>query len=361
MGRAAFALVCAASTASAASTEPIQQQQQAIIYDADSRTEVFEFPDPGARALASRTAALGRRSELRVDVSGAVSVVAPSWAERAALCPGLRFGDQPAFGVCTGVFLEPDLVLTAAHCLLAEDTPSELVLLDGFHYTAARELSWLTRENLHDILEVVARDDFYDYAWLRVSNPKADPLEWSVLDGPLPFGMRVLSINYGGGIPAKIDRGGRAFPFDEDSFLTSLDAFGGASGGPVLSESGDFLGILTSGRADYELSPDGCATFVQTSGSPETASELVLHARRALSGLCAADAESSVCAAPSSSQGETEAGCAMQRASAGRPRQDGIAVLGLALAATACLRMHYALRRRRPRNSPAAIASSQRP
>jgi hypothetical protein len=267
------------------SSSVVQSERAAVIYDADDRVEVFES-EPTVRALAARTVAVGRRGNLSFDEAGSALVTAPSWMEAAGLCPGQRFAMQPAFALCTGLLVGHDLALTAAHCVATGDPLSDLVVVEGFRYESEDALPSIRRGHVHEILEIVAQDPNIDVAWLRLSQPLAEPAPWNPVPAPPAVDEPVLGINHGGGIPAKVDAGGRVIEIDGGAVFVDLDAFGGASGGPVFSWDGALVGILTAGMPDYELSERNCLTYLRTSGVPGLAGELAIGPDEARAVLC---------------------------------------------------------------------------
>jgi hypothetical protein len=288
-----------------------ETERAEVIYDSDDRGEVFEFSDTTVRALAARTVALGRWSDLRFDEAGRVAISAPSWMEAAGLCPDQRFSNQPAFALCTGLLVGRDLVLTAAHCLRSGEQLSELALVEGFRYESEHELATIGRDDVHAILEVLAEEPGLDVAWLRFSNPLDEPVPWSPVPVPPDIDTPVIGINHGGGIPAKVDAGGRVIEADAGRLFVDLDAFGGASGGPVFSREGALVGILTAGAGDYELAERDCFTYARTTAIPGLNGELAVGPDDARSVLCERVIDAPPCPEPIEAALSAEAGCSV--------------------------------------------------
>jgi hypothetical protein len=267
-----------------------EQTTAALVYGDDNRHELFEYD--GATWIGRTTSsvvALGWADE--VD-AGAVH--SPSAREAAGLCSTERFGEQPSFAICTGVALAPDLILTAAHCLRVAPL-DQLVTLRGFAYAVPDELA--PTLDARTITAVVAVDDGLDYAWLRLGS--GTPLSPAEVDLRSPVAAApVVSVNHGLGVPAKVDDGGRVFPRDDQTFWTTIDSFGGASGGPVYDDSGQLRGILTAGSPDFTVSADGCLATRHDPDDQASANELALRIGVALDGLCAADPTAEPCPRP---------------------------------------------------------------
>ena len=267
---------------------------QAVIYGSDDRSEVYEYDrgDWARNVATSSIVALGRLSELAPSADGIVLAV-PTAGERFALCPEERFSDQPAFADCTGVALTPDLVLTAAHCLRSGPL-SELVALSGYYYEQPGQLASIAEASAHAIGAIVYEDAELGYAWLRLEHGGAfGPLGFQ--RAPVLRAMPIVSVNHGASLPAKIDKGGKAFPIGDQAFLATTDAFGGASGGPLFSLSGDLLGILISGSADYRMTSRGCRVAAQLPDEEASANEFAVHIEVAVKGLCAHHPDPAIC------------------------------------------------------------------
>lgn len=290
--------VALAAAACGGAGAPVEERRGVLVYAEDDRVEVFEYqPDDALKqAAASSLVALGFRRDVGATTSA---------AEKLGLCPGERFGAQPAFAFCSGVAVAPHLVLTAEHCLQTGPL-NELTAISGFYYAAADQLAPLEE---HAVTEVVARNPWRDYALVRVAGSALVPVTDIQEAAPLS-GERVASVAHGMGVAAKIDPAGHAYPVvdDERVFVTDLDAFGGASGGPVFAASGALLGVLTSGSSDYEPTDAGCATTRHVPGGEGAANELVLRAKPTLDEVCARQAVPELCAQAAPSAG---AGCAI--------------------------------------------------
>jgi hypothetical protein len=256
------------------------------VYGRDDRIELFEAEDL-ARTLSASTVALGLRNEIEIVSPGVLSVLSPSWGQRARLCEHERFAEQPSFAVCTGVAIGTDLVLTAAHCTRAAALEA-LVVVTGYSYEAPGQLALDGKGQLLAVRALLTSDSYWDYAWLRVDAglsplPAERRVRTDVVDG-----AGVVSVNHGGGLPAKVDRGGVAYPLNADQLVTTLDALGGASGAPVFSTSGNLIGVLSAGSADYVQTASDCVTIATSPDEPDTANELVVRLHVAVNALCEA-------------------------------------------------------------------------
>ena len=275
-------------------SENTTRSTQSVVYGDDDRVEPWADDVPAwlSDIVSTRLVALGPASEVALAPSGEVTLGAPTLGERFELCADEAFTAQPSFAFCSGVIVSSRYVLTAEHCTRALPL-AEQVALSGFFYESQDRLRALEGSDVHAISGVVARDDFYDYAWLEL----AEPLDLPALAvDATTEGELVSSAHHSAGLPAKLARS-TAVAVDDDSFLSTLDAFSGASGGPVFSESGGLLGVLTSGSADYQRTPEGCLRAMQRLDSSEAAAELAVRTERALDGLCSQVHDAELCEA----------------------------------------------------------------
>jgi hypothetical protein len=148
--------------------------------------------------------------------------------------------------------------------------------------------------------------------------------------------MAVVSINHGIGLPAKVHGGARAYHVDERTFLTDLDAFGGASGAPVFTATGQLLGVLSAGSPDYVPTPQGCMQTMRAEPGRDHANELVVRTQTAIDSLCQGAGAPELCP---DERGRQANGCALL------PRVRDLPAVEIVLAGVVLLRK----RRRRVR------------
>lgn len=317
--------------------------REPVIYGDDAREEAYEAPD---LALAHRVRSalvaviLDRDVDLREAASPDVIWSAPNLIERRGVCASERFADQPSVATCTGILVEPDLVLTAGHCARSLNC-AELSLVFDFFYESAGSPRSVDAADVHRCREIVdyrvpTLDEGLDYGWIRLDRPAGEehtPLEVERRAPSIRLGEPLQMFDFGAGVPLKTQRGGSVVdPRAEalDYFVSDLDAFGGSSGAPVLDADGRVLGILASGRADFELSGDGC--LVSSRLDPAVAAERVTYAFRAWEGLAQADVPVADVAVNPSPSSNPSCAVAVRRASglaALRVAPLGIVAIGL--------------------------------
>ncbi len=280
-------------------------QTRAIVYGSDDRREYF---DSGAaeRTLMERSmVALIARRYVRRTPSG-VRIVAPTIGERAQLCPGEAFAEQPAAAFCSGVLVDWDLVLTAGHCAHAIPL-REITVVFGYHLRAPGELL-VGEGDLYEVSGVAAELESQpgsrrpiDYAWLRLRGsvrPPRAPVAFRSDPTVLQRGEGLTFIGSGGGAPMKSDRGGIVSDAGEpwgDHLVASTDTVAGASGGGAFDSAGALVAVLEGGGPDYVTTPEGCNTAFRPDGAFEPL-ETFTRARRARDDLCAqASTTSTIC------------------------------------------------------------------
>jgi hypothetical protein len=302
-GRVALVLACAVVVVGCDARSPtIENVSGAIVYGADDRTEAYL--SGAAQTLASSSiVALVRRSYV-VSTGQGTRITAPSLGAAENLCPGERFAEQPAAAFCSGVLVDWDLVLTAGHCtrLFGLD---DFVVVFGYQYRGPNQLEEL---EVVDVSSIVVEEldppnslPRRDYAWLRLARPassRRSPVAFRAASSPLTRDEPLVSIGAGGGIPIKVDAGGRVV--DErgpifDYFVADTDTAHGSSGGGAFDQEFALVGVLARGASDFVWTDDWCSVAAHAD-SVEAAEEFTF-AYLAVNGLCdsAVGAASSLC------------------------------------------------------------------
>lgn len=316
----------------AAGSENDANLQQRVVYGDDDRSEPFAGGQPTwlTEVASTRLLALGDQADVSVSSDGEVNVDAPTLRQRFDVCDSEEFSAQPSFALCSALIVSSRYALTAAHCARALPLGQQ-VGVSRFYNEPGGELHRLEPGDLHSFTKIVARDDYWDYAWLELTKPI--PALGAATVGPLANGEEVVSVHHSAGLPAKVTRS-TAVGVEETSFVSTLDAFGGASGGPIFSATGTLVGVLTSGASDYVLGADGCFVSARRVDAADAAAERAVRVDFALEELCAVADDSELC--PSSDTASVEPGCAFVRSGALNSRESagpllaaGLTMLGL--------------------------------
>lgn len=128
-----------------------------IIHGDDDRVEAFAVGDDDLRERAQTNAvAITVRDRLIVR-EGAVELDPPSLGMAANLCGDEPFVDQPTLALCSGLLVEPDLVLTAGHC--THMIPCEQMrLVIGYYYEGEGVLAPIDGDDVYECSEVIASE-----------------------------------------------------------------------------------------------------------------------------------------------------------------------------------------------------------
>lgn len=157
-------------------------------------------------------------------------------------------------GFCTATLVAPDRVLTAAHCLFIKRTgararPDRLHFLAGYRKGAYRAHRVAAAAVLHPDYAFDARRSLAgaaaDIAVLTLETPipaaEATPIPIAG-GGPAPApGAPLTTISYARDRPElpSIERGCAILGVERGAVLSDCDVNQGASGGPMLAQSGD--------------------------------------------------------------------------------------------------------------------------
>jgi hypothetical protein len=304
----ALALLVSSGELQACSAPETSLIDKPIIYGADDRLEAFEVIDAAARTTMERSmVALVPRTLASIEGGGFASG-APSLGAKDDLCPGESFAEEPAAAFCSGVLVDWDLVLTAGHCVRFLAI-ADFVVVRGYLYDAPDHLSVSSEDDIRAVDRIVSEaldpqgaKPRLDFAWLHLDRPVGWPWQPApVRVSPLArvVGEKIISVGTSGGVPLKLDAGGRVRDARADSldyFAADTDTAHGSSGGGAFDRSKSLIGIMARGEADIVQSPDGCNLNVRVTDGA-SADEEFTYAAAAVSALCDTTPASSICRA----------------------------------------------------------------
>lgn len=245
-----------------------------VIYGDDNRRDLYEVRNQLFHKLASSTAAMIEKSNLRKNSQGSLEVVEKiTLAEKRNVCLDERFAKQIVAPKCSGFLVGPDLLLTAGHCYFMygnpeQDCKNNAWVFDYSMPTATTQPSKkIQPRNVYNCQKIVAGkfDRYMDFAIIKLDRkvPGREPVQYRQR-GILPAATPLVVIGFPSGLPMKIsDKGSVTNNRNKHTFSTTLDTFQTNSGSGVFnSRTGLLEGILVQGKEDYILkdanNPNSC-------------------------------------------------------------------------------------------------------
>ncbi len=244
-----------------------QPKSHAIIFGADDRKEVFTQPvieklvSPSVAVMVSPVFLKDQGLDYLIDFNSI------SNSFEAALCKGEKFYNQPTASVnCTGFLVAPDLIMTAGHCVTAIDTEvrnevtpqcADFLWIFDYKYLSQGVIeSYIPANKAFKCKEVVyakfehtkqTSKNFLGYgddvALIRIER-KSDRPELPLVQN-IRNNEQVYTVGYPTGLPQKVTVNGRVVSGKyENFFTTTLDIFGGNSGGPILNSKHQAIGVV---------------------------------------------------------------------------------------------------------------------
>ena len=246
-----------------AERQEIATQAFPAVHGTDDRQDLYEVTSAPLREQATLAAVAlideGWTAELQ---NGSWWTDAPTLQQARNVCEGTLFADQPSIAFCSGVLVDSDIVITAAHCMADEILCKETLLVFDYALDAENTPRGVGSDSIYRCRRVLQRDFQKDIAIVQLDRPVAPPRRPAPFrppsQGPLEVGDPVTLVGFPSGLPLKVDVEGNVVARSPSVYQTSSDVFAGHSGSMVLDQQRQIVGLQVRGILAFARSSNGC-------------------------------------------------------------------------------------------------------
>jgi len=230
-----------------------------VVYGEDNRLDLYQVDNSMLLKLADSTVALIDNYKIQVDPATHLARISTvSYADSYDLCPSEPFYNQQTAAFCSGSLVGEDLILTAGHCIPAQEECEGTSFVFGFAVKAADEYPQSVAEaEVYHCSKLLGReqvDNGADWALIRLDRKVThhEPLALN-RSGLISNRTQLVVIGHPAGLPTKVSGGAWVRNASPDGyFIANLDTYGGNSGSAVFNaNTGLVEGVLVRGEQDY--------------------------------------------------------------------------------------------------------------
>lgn len=263
-----------------------------VVYGDDDRLEEYQIINAAVLAAGDATVAILTMSDMINNWDGTYNMSDETLAQYyqsaygRPLCSDEPFRNQPDPAWCSGFLVAPDIIATAAHCIVNSGECSNAVFVFGFvMQDASTPVITIDSSQIYHCSEIIERVETSsgpDWALIRLDREVPDHTPLGIRrSGQVADGSELMIIGHPWGLPRKYAanatvRGNS----DSACFEANLDSFSGNSGSVVLNRGTmQVEGILVRGNEDFvadgecdrtNVCPDsGCPGFEDVTRATE--------------------------------------------------------------------------------------------
>lgn len=225
----------------------VLKDNQKVIYGTDDRVDVFQLPAGPNMDDVDSVVALFRAQDVVDNGNGTSTLQTVNFRVAQNLCPGERFGDQPATDgrigcFCSGFLVAPDIIATAGHCVDAGNVANVRFVFGFRMRNATTAETIINNGEIYRGVAVIGRQlvgNGADWSLVRldrsVTNHRIARIRRA---GRIGNTQDVHVIGHPTGLPTKF-AGGAAVRNNQPNafFVANLDTYGGNSGPPQQRHS----------------------------------------------------------------------------------------------------------------------------